>query len=116
MIFLLTGARNSGKTLLLEKLYSAVKERKDKSIAGLLLIKANNGEYYNALDLQSGITKIFCEKKKDSQFGYVFIQDGLNLANNAIANSLDSDIILIDELGRLELEGGGIAESIEQDV
>jgi nucleoside-triphosphatase THEP1 len=114
MIIFISGARNSGKTLLLERLYSSIKNRKDKTISGLLLKKENNAECYQALDLQSGLSKLFCEKKKDFQFGYVFNQEGLNFANTAIADSLKSDIILIDEIGRLELGGGGLAPSFEK--
>lgn len=116
---IITGDINSGKsTSLLNSLYILEKNKREK-IGGIICrpyFKDNN-KYYNVLELSSG-NEYFLNTYSDSEITveigrFKLLKSSLNKMNNAIIKDIENKkIIIIDEFGRLELNGNGLIKGI----
>ena len=122
MIFIVTGPVNSGKTTFLRGVAAELKNQGFR-IDGFLseaVEKNFTGKSYDLFDLRNEISIPFIRRKgRDSweKIGpYFFIPDGLKKAKEIILRSKDMDILIVDEIGPLELSGGGIWPELKRVV
>jgi len=86
------------------------------SCGGILTHKATD-ESLIALDIQTGEKTILAST--DNTFDgprtprYTFNPEAIKFGIRAINKAIDSDVLIIDELGHLELNGEGFVESLE---
>jgi nucleoside-triphosphatase THEP1 len=120
-VIIITGSVNEGKTTFLLKVVEVFRENKIRT-AGLYSRKIwkNNGIIgYNIVNIQSGEEDAFLRqerKKEQDKIGRFSVmpkgyQKGLEILKPE--NNTGADIIIIDEVGHLELSGEGWARSIE---
>jgi nucleoside-triphosphatase THEP1 len=115
MVIVITGAIGIGKTTVCEKVIKIV-QSSGYSCGGVLTYKAEHGSLI-ALDIQTGEGAILASA--DNTFGgprtprYSFNPEAMKFGIRAINKALDSDVLIIDELGHLELDGEGFAKSLE---
>lgn len=116
----LTGSVHSGKTSLLLKM---IKARSDQGLRvnGILSLACFEGEVrlgYDALDLKTG--ERFPLLRNPAKEGWVsigpygMVPEGFRRAEDAVLRFRDSDLTVIDELGPLELSGGGFWPCLER--
>ena len=120
MIFILTGEVNSGKTTLLKKLVGEL-EKRNLRVEGFLseAIWRNDEKIgYNFLDLRSRASVPFIRRsgQKDwERIGpYFFIPESLVRVKGLILSSQEADVVVIDEVGPLELSGRGIWPALSE--
>lgn len=114
MIHILTGPVHSGKTTLLQRLTSELKQQ-DIAVDGFLSLAAENGDEfigYDLYDLAEEISAPFIRKTGEKNWqrigDYYFIPETLDTAQNIILRSGKADIKVIDEVGPLELGERGL--------
>ena len=114
MIFILTGPVHSGKTTFLNKVIYALKNQGVK-IDGFLSKSVGKREETHGYDLfdlkeEKSIPYIRREGEKGWQKigSFLFIPQGLAEAEKIILRGKDSGILIVDEIGPLELEGKGV--------
>jgi nucleoside-triphosphatase THEP1 len=121
-IFILTGDVDEGKTATARRIVDRLKDS-GMNIQGLLSTK--NRDYpgkhdYHIKDIVSGEKALLCSQSsaqgsiKTGRF--YFSEEGLTFGRNILLQSLDhpTDLIVIDELGPLELKDKGWTPAIEQ--
>lgn len=119
-LFILTGRREQGKTKFIKKL-TEILIAEGKTVGGFLSEGIHNGlarAGFHLTDIQTGETATLCsiEEKPGTikQGRYYFNTDiigwGCSILEKALANSVE--IIAIDEVGPMELNGGGWHNSI----
>jgi len=120
MIIILTGPVNSGKTTLLKRVVEELRKQ-NFSLDGFLseaVVHAQEKIGYNLLDLKLNKSLPFIRKSghKDWQkIGpYFFIPQGLAWANQVIRRSKEAEILIVDEIGPLELSGKGLWPVLEK--
>lgn len=105
MIYFVTAERNSGKTTYLEKLVL----KNPKAFGGILSIAGPNKDSYYAKDVETGQMHLLMEVSNDPTIGkYHCHQDVFEWAKEIIKTS-EKKKIIIDEVGRLELQDQGFA-------
>jgi nucleoside-triphosphatase THEP1 len=115
MVIIITGAIGIGKTTVCEKVINIVRSS-GYSCGGILTHKARH-ESLIVLDIQTGDKAILASA--DNTFEgprtprYSFNPEAIKFGIRAIDGAIDSDILIIDELGHLELDGEGFAKSLE---
>jgi nucleoside-triphosphatase len=115
MVIIITGAIGIGKTTVCEKVVKIIRSS-GYSCGGILTHKAAN-ERLIALDIQTGEKAILAST--DNIFDgprtprYSFNPEAIKFGIRAINKATDSDVLIIDELGYLELDGEGFAKSLE---
>jgi nucleoside-triphosphatase THEP1 len=115
MVIIITGAMGIGKTTVCEKVVKIVRNS-GYSCGGILTHKAAN-ERLIVLDIQTGEKVILAST--DNTFDgprtprYSFNPEAIKFGIGAINKAIDSDVFIIDELGHLELDGEGFAESLQ---
>ena len=109
-ILLLTGQRNIGKTRICQELIRLIRTR--KKVTGII----TPGEYINgrrvaifAEDIRSSEKKKFAEfmpgwDEENPKREWKFLEDALLWGNMVIMRSIPTEILIIDEIGYLELE------------
>ena len=116
---LLVGGIGSGKTATGLRLLSLLRSY-GIQVGGILaprLLKDEETIGYSIIDLATNATHLFAGlEPSDIQIGKFYLsQAGLDLAERTIRNALnESPVVFIDEIGRLELEGGGHAHAVRQ--
>jgi len=114
MIFILTGPVGSGKTSFLRGL---IEELREAGVAfdgflSLRVMKGGEPEGYDLLDIQEGTSWPFLRRtdaEKGQRVGpYIMLPSGLDQANAIIKRSRPGDLLIVDEIGPLELEGRGL--------
>jgi nucleoside-triphosphatase THEP1 len=120
MIFLLTGPVRSGKTTLVKNTLSAVKESSFR-ISGYLSPAIWKGEDflgYDLLDLRDNRTYPFIRKRGEEKWEkigrFYFLPKTLDLAEKIILKARRADITVVDEVGPLELSGGGVWSALKK--
>ena len=119
-VYILTGAQGSGKTTLLGKLIPLIRQH-GRSIAGIrapVVIDLGIRTGYNVEDIRTGDMLPLCRTSNRnatvSTGPFGFDREGLRFGSAAL--SLDAvgqrDVVIVDEIGPLELTGGGWAPAL----
>ena len=122
-IFLVTGGVGEGKTSFLQHLVSRLQQRKIRT-AGFLaqgIVEGEEKKGYALLDLASGETRPFSEARKKHgrihtgrfTFNRETVRWGEDLLWNAVSSGRDHTVIILDEIGPLELKGKGWARALD---
>ena len=119
MIFVLTGPVHSGKTTFLNKLIHRL-ERINIRIEGLLSFAIWENQKtigYDLFDLKEKKSSPFIRRKGSAFWqkvgSYYFIPDGLAKAKELIVNGREAKLLVVDEIGPLELERRGLWPALE---
>jgi len=114
MIFILTGEVGSGKTSFLRGLVDGLRAS-GISLDGFLCPRVMTGgetEGYDLLEIREEGCRPFLRRTgpKDAQkIGpYFMLPDGLARANEIIRRSRAGELLIVDEIGPLEVDGGGL--------
>jgi nucleoside-triphosphatase THEP1 len=116
-MIIITGDVQSGKSTLAMELAIHLMQKKQK-IAGIIakgLWKDNVRSGFNLIDLSTNQQAPLARRKKDLKKGHVtpfdFFKAGMDFGANALEKKkcCNSNIILVDEVGKLELRGLGWA-------
>ena len=118
MIIIVTGAIGTGKTTVCEKVIQIARGQ-GYSCGGIITCKTQNGDIVIE-DVQTGETEVLASISNTYQgprtAKYFFNPEGIDFGIQAIDRGITSDVLLVDELGHLELSGQGFAKVIEQIV
>lgn len=114
MKIVLTGSVHSGKTSLLKKIVLKL-EASGMDIDGFLsLAVLQNREFtgYDLFSIREKTTLPFLRKTGQKEWmrvgPYFFLPEGLTEANRIILNPGAKDVLIVDEIGPLELAGQGL--------
>jgi len=112
---IITGEVGIGKTAVCIKLVDQC--RIDGiPISGILTIKTDRNHRITE-DIQTGDRKVLAvldvKSERISESRYTFLEEGIRFANSVIRKSGEGSIVLIDEIGPLELNGKGFTASDE---
>lgn len=116
---LLVGGIGVGKTSVGLRLLSLLR-RSDLSPGGILAPRLVDGEEtigYSLIDLSTNTTHPFAGlEPSDVQIGRYFVSmAGIELARRAIGRAAgDREVVFVDEVGRLEVAGGGHAPAVRE--
>lgn len=120
MLYILTGPIHSGKTTLLKKVVKELKQQK-QNVDGFLseaVIKDRVMVGYDLLDLKEEKSVPFIRKEGKENWenigSYFFIPQSLEKAKRIILQSKEDDLLVVDEVGPLELEGGGLWPALKK--
>lgn len=122
MIFVLTGPVHSGKTSFLKRLVDELKEKNlkiDGFLSGVVL-KDQEQEIlgYDLFDIKEESCLPFIRKEGEEAWervgSYFFIPEALNHAKALILQSQEGDVLVVDEVGPLEMAGKGLWPAIEK--
>ncbi|MFP4082962.1 MAG: nucleoside-triphosphatase [Candidatus Aminicenantes bacterium] len=120
MIFILTGPVHSGKTTLVKKVADDLKTLHFK-VDGFLSEAVLENETiagYDLSDLRKGKTFPFIRRQGAEGWErigrFYFIPQTLAQAKDIILRSRNADMLMVDEVGPLELKGGGLWPALEQ--
>jgi nucleoside-triphosphatase THEP1 len=122
MIFILSGKQNSGKSTILYQVITGLQER-GFQIAGIqapAIMRNGRKIGFSVQNVRTGEKALLCKRRTESisslPQSFDFYEDGLNLGRDALSPKAinDADIIIIDEVGPIELKGECWAEAIEQ--
>jgi len=118
MVIIVTGAIGIGKTTICEKVIEIARSL-GYSCGGVITYKTQNGDII-IKDIQTGEIKAFASTSNIHQgprtVKYYFNPEGIDFGIQAIDRGTASDILLVDELGYLELSRQGFAKVIDQIV
>jgi len=116
MVIIVTGAVGIGKTTVCEKVIKIARSQ-GYSCGGIIAYKTQSEDIIIE-DIQTGETKALASISNIYQgprtAKYFFNPEGIDFGTQAIDRGTASDILLVDELGHLELSGEGFAKVIEQ--
>jgi nucleoside-triphosphatase THEP1 len=119
---ILTGAMEQGKTSCARALAGRLR-KKGCRVAGILAEGLWNGSQrsgFDLIDLASGRRVPLCRAKESSsgvRIGrFVFREEGLVLGNTALKRAAQdaADLVMLDEIGPLELQGQGWAAGLSE--
>jgi len=120
MIFVLTGAVHSGKTTSLKRMIEELRKETIRIDGYLSEVVLENQEVagYDLLDLREEKLIPFIRRKGKEDWervgSYSFIPQGLSRAKGIILRGTKADILVVDEVGPLELAGKGIWLALEK--
>ena len=119
-VLIITGEINSGKTSAVEKLIFLLQSagKKTCGVYSRGILKDNKKIGFEIVDIKSGRAKQIASVHAESNFNvsqgrYFFNVDIFDEYNKIIMNSFDEDVIIIDEIGPLELKDGGFFPLIQ---
>jgi len=115
MVIIVTGVIGVGKTTVCQKLVETVRNQ-GYTCGGILTYKdATN--HIIIEDIQSGEKEILASSHSTYNGPrtprYSFNPEGIDFGIQAIDKGIDSDVLIIDEVGHLELRGEGFVKSLE---
>jgi nucleoside-triphosphatase THEP1 len=121
-IFILTGDKGSGKTTLLTELVNEfqMRELRLSGIISPVVYKESTLVGFDVVDIQNQnripLCRISSERKEIKVGDFKFFGEGISFGNNALdlKNLSDCKLVIIDEVGPLELEGKGWAASLDR--
>ncbi len=121
-VVILTGEIGAGKTTRAGEVVDALR-RRGATVAGILARRAfadARHQGFDLVDLSTGRTVPLCREggpggRGEEQWGrFAFIHDGLRLGREALAmDGQPADVVVVDEVGPLELSGGGWADPLD---
>ncbi len=115
MVIVLTGAIGIGKTTVCQKLIEILQARGD-TCGGILTRKAED-KGITIEDIQSGEKETLASISKVYQgprtARYYFNPEGIDFGNRAIDKGTSVAVLVIDEIGQLELRGEGFTGALE---
>ncbi len=116
MVIIVTGVIGSGKTTVCQKVIEIARGQ-GQSFGGVITYKTQNDDIIIE-DVQTGETKALASTSNIYQGPqtpkYSFNPEGIAFGIQAIDRATTADILLVDELGHLELRGEGFARAVEQ--
>jgi nucleoside-triphosphatase THEP1 len=116
MVIVVTGAIGIGKTTVCQKVIDIARSQ-GYSYGGVIARKSRNDDIIIE-DIETGETKTLASTDDIYQgprtAKYSFSPEGIDFGIEAIERGTTSDILLVDELGHLELRGEGFAGVVEQ--
>jgi len=114
MVIIVTGAIGIGKTMVCQKVIEMAR-RRGCNCGGILTYKAPDG--ITIQDIQTGQRETLASLNNVYQgpqtVKYSFNPRGIDFGIEAINRGVSSDILLIDEIGQLELGGEGFVNATE---
>ena len=121
-LIVISGKRQEGKTFYVEKL-SDIFKVKGYKVSGFIApgkFKGNKRFEFRIKNIKTGELKILCST--DSETGqmrtgqFYFSEEGLNFGKEILytKNLTDTDFVIVDELGPLELRGKGWSLAVEE--
>lgn len=116
-LWIITGPSHSGKTTTFLALNKILVERglRIGGIAQITNYTDNSVSGYDLLNLQTQQKVPFAVRKsapEKGKVGFAFSDLGWNFAENAIIDGSKLDVLMVDEIGRLEAEGAGHIKSL----
>ena len=115
MVIIITGAIGIGKTTVCRKLVEKVREQ-GFTCGGILTCKAADGSI-TIEDIQTGEKQTLAGIDKayhgPSTAKYYFNPDGIDFGIRAIESGTSAAILVVDEIGHLELRGEGFTGVLE---
>jgi nucleoside-triphosphatase THEP1 len=116
MVIIVTGAIGVDKTTVCKKVIKIARNR-GYSYGGIITCKTQNEDIIIE-DVQTGETKILASTRNKYQgprtARYSFNPEGIHFGIEAIDRGATPDILVVDELGHLELRGEGFAKVIKK--
>ncbi len=118
MIVVLSGPLHSGKTNFLRRALARWQER-GHQVSGYLSIavSGDSGTEYDLLDLRDGRLRPFLVRKPlpgaESYGPFYFVPEALEQARSIIAAARPEELLVVDEVGPLELAGGGVWRELQ---
>jgi len=120
MIFILTGPQHSGKTTLLMRTTNKLKKKKIpiEGFLSLAVTRRDSDSGYDLFDLTEEVSVPFIRRKGEKDWEtiglFYFIPQGLARAKKLIFRSSEDSILIIDEIGPLELKGRGLWPAVKE--
>ena len=121
-IVILTGETGSGKTARAGEVVDALR-RRGLRVGGILargILAGGRRSGFDLVDLSTGRTVPLCREGRDGGPGeqrwarFEFTRAGLQFGREALTvNTQGADVIVVDEVGPLELAGGGWAAALD---
>jgi nucleoside-triphosphatase THEP1 len=116
MVIIVTGPIGIGKTTVCAKVID-ITRKQGYSCGGIITYKNQKNDIIIE-DIQTGETRTLASinnvYKGPRTTKYSFNTEGIDFGVQAINRGITSDLLLVDELGQLELRGQGFAHIIEQ--
>jgi nucleoside-triphosphatase THEP1 len=122
IIYIISGETRSGKTTYLKSIIKALRKKETNiKISGIIAHGIDKDEErfgFNIEDVATGKKKFLCSQEPDEnelKIGrFYFSKEGLQFGKDALSTNLDqTDLLVIDEIGYMELKGKGWFEAIE---
>ncbi|HIP47635.1 MAG TPA: hypothetical protein EYG92_01530 [Lutibacter sp.] len=122
VIYIISGETRSGKTTYLKKIIKELKKQDASLKIGGLIAHGidKDGERYgfDIENVANGKNEFLCSQKhveNNQKIGrFYFSKKGLEFGKNALTSNLETtDLLVIDEIGYMELKGEGWFEAIE---
>jgi nucleoside-triphosphatase THEP1 len=122
MIFVLSGPVHGGKTTFLE---SSLARRAAHGLAcgGFLSVAtadANGAKGYDLIEIQTGRRHVFLRREggpdAERTGPFFFVPETLGLARTIIREAAPGELLIVDEVGPLELRGGGLWPALLETV
>jgi iron complex transport system ATP-binding protein len=115
MVIIVSGSIGIGKTTICQKVIE-IAQRQGFRCGGIITYKTENEDIV-IKDVQTGKTKIFASTS-DIYDGprtekYSFSPEGIEFGIQAIIKGFSADVLVVDEIGQLELSGQGFARIID---
>lgn len=123
VIYIISGETRSGKTTYLKKIIKRLKKQDTSLKIGGLIAHGidKDGERYgfDIENVSNGNVEFLCSQKfveNNKKIGrFYFSKKGLQFGKNALTTNLETtDLLVIDEIGYMELKGEGWFEAIEK--
>ena len=116
MVIIITGAIGIGKTTVCQKVIEIARSQ-GYSCGGVIACKSKNEDIV-IKDIQAGETRILASTSNIYQgprtAKYFFNPEGIDFGIEAIDRGTTADILMVDELGPIELRGQGFTRVMEQ--
>ena len=116
MVIIITGAIGIGKTTVCEKVITTARSQ-GHSCGGVITRKARNEDIVIE-DVRTGETRVLASTgdiyRGPRTAKYFFNPEGISFGIQAIDRGTSSNILLVDELGPIELRGEGFSGVVEQ--
>ena len=115
MHFILTGDVEVGKTTVCQEIITLARESQWRCGGIITLLKSDRGKRIEDIET---LAQVDFAHRRSIPFGlpisrYRIRPDGIDFANQVVRRSGDADLLVVDELGRLELKGKGLGKSLD---